>query len=324
MSAAQPRLSWLASGDAREVAAAVRGTFGAVAAGRTLHLHDHLDVGDPKSKRSSADLGPDLLVKFAWSEVAAGHLAREWKVLRLLRTVDATLPVPEVVAASDEPVMMVTRRVAGEWLWYPEASELDGERLDRVATEMAAFLARLHRPDVRGAAEEAGIALPAPRPQATTDALRRRFGAFVDPDRHRRVRAWCDWADEALRTTDEPVLLHGDFAGHNMMWDAEAASIRVFYDFEDCALGDRTYDLRYLPAQADSLRLLRLVVRRYADATDVDLPLDRVMAWHLRTSLGDALWRSEAGVPLPFDGRPAEWVDELGDRLADAEVGAPE
>lgn len=140
--------------------------------------------------RSSADLGEDLLVKFAWSEVAARHLSREWKVLGLLRTLDRTLPVPEVVAASDDPVMMVTRRVAGEWLWYPEASELDGDRLHRTATDMADFLARLHRPDMFRAVQDAGIALPAPNPQATTNALRERFGAFVDSARHRRVRAW--------------------------------------------------------------------------------------------------------------------------------------
>lgn len=120
------------------------------------------------------------------------------------------------------------------------------------------------------------------------------------------------------------MLLHGDFAGHNMMWDAVASSVRVFYDFEDCSIGDRTYDFRYLPAQANTLTLARLVVRSYEGTTGLDLPLERVMAWHLRTSLGDALWRSEARVPLPFGGRPPEWVDELGDRLAEADVGAPE
>ena len=40
------------------------------------------------------------------------------------------------------------------------------------------------------------------------------------------------------------------------------------------------------------------------------------MAWHIRTVLGDALWRTEAGVPLPGKGGTAgTWVDELDDRM---------
>ena len=42
------------------------------------------------------------------------------------------------------------------------------------------------------------------------------------------------------------------------------------------------------------------------------LDLDRVMAWHVLTVLGDALWRTEAGVELPGPGGSAEtWVDDL-------------
>ncbi len=44
------------------------------------------------------------------------------------------------------------------------------------------------------------------------------------------------------------------------------------------------------------------------------------MALHVRTTLGDALWRSEAGLPLllprPGGGRPGDYVDELAARFA--------
>jgi hypothetical protein len=39
------------------------------------------------------------------------------------------------------------------------------------------------------------------------------------------------------------------------------------------------------------------------------------MAWHLRTALGDALWRSEAGIPLADHRAPAAWVDDLSTRF---------
>jgi len=39
------------------------------------------------------------------------------------------------------------------------------------------------------------------------------------------------------------------------------------------------------------------------------------MAWHLRTVLGDALWRAEAGIPLPDKRTPVQWVDDLTARF---------
>jgi hypothetical protein len=39
------------------------------------------------------------------------------------------------------------------------------------------------------------------------------------------------------------------------------------------------------------------------------------MAWHLRTALGDALWCSEAGIPLAEHRTPPEWVDDLAARF---------
>ena len=41
-----------------------------------------------------------------------------------------------------------------------------------------------------------------------------------------------------------------------------------------------------------------------------------VMAWHLRNALGDALWRSEAGMPLADHRTPPQWVDDLAARFS--------
>lgn len=41
----------------------------------------------------------------------------------------------------------------------------------------------------------------------------------------------------------------------------------------------------------------------------------RVMAWHIRQALGDALWRSEAGLPLPDHRTPSDWVADLAARF---------
>jgi hypothetical protein len=39
------------------------------------------------------------------------------------------------------------------------------------------------------------------------------------------------------------------------------------------------------------------------------------MAWNVLTTLGDALWRTEAGVALPGDGTATTWVDDLASRM---------
>ena len=80
-------------------------------------------------------------------------------------------------------------------------------------------------------------------------------------------------------------------------------------------MGDYHYDLRYLPAQAPTLGLLLAAAASYERLTKREVALDRVMAWHVRTVLGDALWRTEAKVALPGGGTPASWIDELDARM---------
>lgn len=309
-------MTWLRSPDLDDIRAALRRVAPPLA---DLHLapRPHEKGGNPRYHSGATTLGEDYVAKYAWSEPAAARLWHEVQVLRLLNTTDPGLPVPRVVGWSSDPVLLVTVRVAGEWLVHPEASLLTGERLEQTAGDFARFLARLHRPEVLHAVEAAGLVVPEPEPQATTQALRERFGRFVDPSRQQRVIQWCDWADDVLSGDSPVVLLHGDFAGHNMMWDAQSATVRLFYDFEESAAGDPAYDFRYLPSQAESLALFEDVHEMYEADTGRHVPVERVMAWHLRTVLGDALWRSEAGVPLPLDGTPIEWVDEVGRRLSE-------
>jgi hypothetical protein len=39
-------------------------------------------------------------------------------------------------------------------------------------------------------------------------------------------------------------------------------------------------------------------VAHYQDLTGTTVNMNRIMAWHLRTVLGDALWRAEAGTRI--------------------------
>jgi hypothetical protein len=57
-------------------------------------------------------------------------------------------------------------------------------------------------------------------------------------------------------------------------------------------------------------------MRHYQQITGRQLSADRVMAEHLHNALGDALWRSEAGIPLQDHRTRPEWVEGLSMRFS--------
>jgi len=64
------------------------------------------------------------------------------------------------------------------------------------------------------------------------------------------------------------------------------------------------------------LELLTAIMRHYQQITGRQLSAARVMAWHLRNALGDALWRTEAGIPLADHRTPPDWVDDVAARFS--------
>lgn len=149
-------------------------------------------------------------------------------------------------------------------------------------------------------------------PPATTEVLRDRFGRWARPAQRQSVRLWCDWADAALAQPGLSVLVHGDLHGDNQVWDH--GELRVV-DFETAGAAEPEYDLRCIPGTGPGVELLTAVMRHYRQITGRQLSAERVMAWHVRNALGDALWRSEAGIPLPDHRTPPEWVDDLSARF---------
>lgn len=126
---------------------------------------------------------------------------------------------------------------------------------------------------------------------------------------------WCDWADAALASPGPTVLVHGDLHGDNQVWNHD--ELRLVVDFETVGAAEPEDDLRALPGTGPGVELLTATMRHYQQITGRQLMADRVMAWHLRTALGDALWRSEAGIPLPDHRTPTAWVDDLSMRFSE-------
>jgi aminoglycoside phosphotransferase len=97
---------------------------------------------DPVYHAGSSPLGELFIVKFAWSRPAAFGLAREIAVLAELAREPKVPFLPEVVASSTDPLLLITRRVPGTSL-FDVAGSIDP---DRAAGQLARFLAVLHHP----------------------------------------------------------------------------------------------------------------------------------------------------------------------------------
>ena len=131
---------------------------------------------------------------------------------------------------------------------------------------------------------------------------------LTGPSRRRARRCWCT-----------AVLVHGDFHGDNHLWDRQTLRLRLILDLETVGIGEPEFDLRCLPADC-GIELFTMTVAHYEELAGTTLDVDRIMAWHMRTVLGDALWRAEAGVALPDKRTPAHWVDDLTARFAELRI----
>jgi aminoglycoside phosphotransferase (APT) family kinase protein len=309
-------MRWLAECSAEALGEALRTVAPELSDSRvTVPVPDPAAKADPVWWTSSTVLDGRYLVKFAWSRPAALRLAREIGVLTALAREPRIPYLPEVVASSTDPVLLVTRLVPGTSLF----DVVDSVDPDRAGRQLATFLAALHHPATRHRVEAVvGTLTGAQLPPATTGALRERFGKWIRPDQRRLVTRWCDWADAVLAPPGPSVLVHGDLHGNNQVWDGD--TLRLVVDLETVGAAEPEYDLRTFPgpAMGRGVDLLTALMRHYQQLTGRHLSIDRVMAWHLRTALGDALWRSEAGIPLADHRTPPDWVDDLATRFANA------
>ncbi|WP_068921755.1 phosphotransferase family protein [Planobispora rosea] len=305
-------MKWLAECSAEALDEALR-VVAPQLAGRSIMIAGRAGEKEPLWQSSSAIVGERFVAKFAWSRPAALRLAREIGILTALSRQPRVPFLPEVVACGMDPLLLVTRRIPGRSL-FEVVGSIDRDRAGR---QLACFLAALHDPAALERAEHAvGKLTGAHLPPATATVLRERLGRWVRPDQRHALTRWCGWAEAVLARPGPAVLVHGDLHGDNQVWDG--AELRLVVDFETAGAAEPEYDLRAFPGpgMGPGLELLEAVMRHYRQITGRRLSAERVMAWHLRHALGDALWRAEAGVPLADHRTPAQWVEDMAARFS--------
>jgi aminoglycoside phosphotransferase len=253
----------------------------------------------------------DHVAKFAWTAEAARRVVSQARVLPVLR--HAGVPVPRVVGWRADPAVLVYRRLHGApldlWTYRIRA---DGER--SAARSLARVLASFHDPATGRAVERAGIALERPTPQVTTEGIRVRLLPRLDVVRRRWVAGLADRIDEVLATPKSDVFVHGDLHGWNVVADPALTDIVGVLDLDTVGLHEAEFDFRYVPALSPLLAFLEEAVGAYEQRASRAIDIERVMAWHALTDIGDALWRTEAGVEV-VAGPLARRVDAMRRRL---------
>src|SRR6202035_2889718 len=179
------RLTWIAmrSPEAVQNGLAI---FAPALAGLDVRLVDRVVTDDPEYFQGSAVLGERYVVKFAWAEAPARRMVHEAGVLSVLAACDEPLPVPQLIASSSDPAMLVTFLVPGDPLVDPD--QLEPSRRNRLADDLGRFLAHLHRPDTLHSAVVAGVEAHPPEPQGDTTILRERFPRLVSDRQADEVR----------------------------------------------------------------------------------------------------------------------------------------
>jgi aminoglycoside phosphotransferase (APT) family kinase protein len=313
-------MRWLADPSEASVRRAVAAAAPHLADAR-IELSPDIDTSNPEWSSSTAILDGSFLVKFAWSEAGATRVFREAQVLATLARVVPELPVPRPAGVSTDPVAFVTPLVRGAPLGLDDVRRCSRDERAAITDALASFLATLHQSLVLDAVRATVPSLVAPHPQGTTAAIRERLPRFLDRRRAELVFGWCDWVDEILGgPAPQPVLAHGDLHGYNQVWRRGSWTLLLVADFEVAGPADPEYDFRYFPSQEPTLGFVTAIRDKYMSLTGRTIDMKRVLAWHVRTALGDALWRSEAGVPLPGGGTPATYVDDLESKLESANV----
>jgi aminoglycoside phosphotransferase (APT) family kinase protein len=208
------------------------------------------DLSNPIWASGRATVGERMFAKFALSERTAVRIWREAQALGLLGN-ELGLAVPKLMAASRNPVFLSTELVSGGVpLSYQTVTAAAPDRIAQLAAQLASFLSQLHAPHTLARVREridSLVRLPEQGLHVSTDELRARFTAMIEPHQRSMVVRWCDWVDNQLASPGETVFVHGDFHPYNQLWDLDEPRLVAVMDFETSGLGEPEFDFRVLP-----------------------------------------------------------------------------
>lgn len=226
----------------------------------------------------------------------------EIAILRGIRSA-VSLEVPEPVFTAFEPstvgcVFAGYRMLGGEPLLRERLAQIDDEAtLDQLAAQLGGFLRELHSISAQDAIHSE---LPSPGPVEPWSNLYRRiqielFPLMAAESRGRASALFETFLADPFNVAVQPVLVHGDFGGSNILFDPEYGAISGVIDFGSAHLGDAALDLAALATYGEPF------LQRIAASYPLDEALTRRARFYLGTfALQEALYGVEHDDPAAF------------------------
>ena len=207
------------------------------------------------------DIQDRIIAKFPRHPKALVALEREVALLAAVRPA-VTLPVPDLQLHAGPPRFSSHIKLPGTHLLTAQYDALPTAARDRLAADLARFLAETHRLNPAQMRQLGAIAL-SPWPSGTQIAARAM--PLLPADLQPMARAVLDRWDTL--PPDPLGMVFGQFDGHgwNMAFDHAAGRLNGIYDFGDAGIGPCHQDFVY--SSLISTDLTRRILPCYAGLT---------------------------------------------------------
>ena len=223
--------------------------------------------------------------KFPRNAAAAQSLRREARFLTLIRRA-ARLAVPDLELVEGAALFSRHRTLIGDHLSTEGYVRLDEAARDRLARDVAGFLADVHAIGAARGRTEGAVPVEAWPPPGEVAA---RLAGLLTTDEVALAR---DVLDQAAALPPDPLgEVFGQFDGHgwNMAFDHVAGRLNGVYDFGDAGIGALHRDFIY--AGFVSYDLTRRILPIYGAETGLRVDARRIAiltGWHRLWELATA------------------------------------
>jgi aminoglycoside 2''-phosphotransferase len=199
--------------------------------------------------------GTELVLRFPRHTVAALELVQEVTILAGLRG-RLPLPIPDPVSVNlgvQEPgqAYMGYWKLPGEPLSLPRLEQVSqvagtGAR-DLIAAQLGAFLVALHAVPLDAFDSPVPVANDRSTWERMYADIRSKLYPAMRPDARQAISVHFEpYLEEAVSSSWEPTLIHGDFGPSNILYDERTGALGGIIDWSSAGAGDPATDLAAL------------------------------------------------------------------------------
>ncbi len=247
-------------------------------------------------------IGQNHILRIPFNESVRRELEIEQQLLKRLED-RLCLPVPKLIAVDPETGSDLCLKTPGEVITWQVWGEMGPSGRSKVGHYFGHFLADL--PSEVSLDEALSIGVPEYTPPVP-DYFQENLARVITCGRHEYLlNSVLAVLPGLCKQTLKPVLLHNDFAHHNIGFELPGMKAVGVFDFGDAHIGDPHRDLRFDPGlECDEY----IVVNEYEKSGGQQISRARQRAWHAVSAL-ECLIHSLANEGPDLQAARWGWID---------------